>query len=145
MSESSPQGRRAAALKFCCLMLAAAASTSIVACHRHAAEPKISIQEQITPQPVKAGPANLSITLDNEAAQPISHATIQVEGDMSHPGMSPVFSQATEIAPGKYQAQINFTMGGDWVVLLHIRLPDGRKVERQINVPNVQTAGVQAN
>lgn len=64
---------------------------------------------------------------------------------MSHPGMSPVFSEATETAPGRYQAPINFTMGGDWVVLLHIRLPDGIKVERQINVPNVQTTGVQAN
>lgn len=64
---------------------------------------------------------------------------------MSHPGMSPVFADAKETEPGKYQAQINFTMGGDWVVLLHIQLPDGGRVERQINVPNVQTTGVQAN
>jgi hypothetical protein len=145
MQEKNFQGRRAAALKFCCLMLAAVASANIVACRHHTPEPKISVQEQITPQPVNTGPANISITLADEAAHPIAHATIQIEGDMSHPGMSPVFSQATETEPGKYQAQINFTMGGDWAVLLHIRLPDGRKVERQINVPNVQTAGVQAN
>jgi hypothetical protein len=145
MQEGNSWGCRSAALKFCCLMLAVAASVAIVACRRHAAEPKISVQEQITPQPVKTGLASLSIILTDEAAQAIAHATIQVEGDMSHPGMSPVFSQATEVEPGKYQAPINFTMGGDWAVLLHIRLPDGRKVERQINVPNVQTTGVEAN
>lgn len=145
MQERNTRGRHAAALKFCCLILATAASIAIIACRRHAAEPKISVQEQITPQPVKAGPESISITLADEASQPISHATIKVEGDMSHPGMSPVFSEARETQPGKYQAQINFTMGGDWAVLLHIRLPDGRKVERQINVPNVQTTGVQAN
>jgi len=58
---------------------------------------------------------------------------------MSHPGMSPVFAQANEIAPGNYSAPINFNMGGDWVVLLHIKLADGRKIERQVDVKGVQS------
>ena len=30
-------------------------------------------------------------------------------------------------------------MGGDWVVLLHIRLADGRKIERQMDVKGVES------
>jgi YtkA-like len=62
-----------------------------------------------------------------------------VEVDMSHPGMSPVFAEATETAPGSYRANIDFSMGGDWVVLLHIKLADGRKIERQVDVRGVRS------
>jgi hypothetical protein len=58
---------------------------------------------------------------------------------MSHPGMSPVFATAAETAPGTYTAQIDFNMAGDWVVLSHILLPDGRKIERQIDVNGVES------
>jgi hypothetical protein len=30
-------------------------------------------------------------------------------------------------------------MGGDWVVLMHITLPDGKKLEEQLEVPGVQS------
>jgi hypothetical protein len=69
--------------------------------------------------------------------EPLAGVHIQVEGDMAHPGMAPVFSDAQETAPGTYTARLNFNMPGDWVVLLHIRLADGTKVERQIEVRGV--------
>ena len=58
---------------------------------------------------------------------------------MSHPGMSPVFAESSEVASGRYQAHIDFSMAGDWVLLLHIKLPDGETVERQIDVKGVRT------
>ena len=58
---------------------------------------------------------------------------------MSHPGMGPVFGTTSETAPGSYRTQIDFNMGGDWVVLLHIKLADGRKIERQIDVRGVRS------
>ena len=58
---------------------------------------------------------------------------------MAHPGMAPVFADAIETSPGSYRAPLNFTMGGDWVVLLHITLSDGRKVERQMDVKGVES------
>jgi len=61
------------------------------------------------------------------------------EADMSHPGMSPVFAQASESNPGDYRTNLNFNMGGDWIVLLHIRLADGRKIERQVDVRGVRS------
>jgi hypothetical protein len=57
---------------------------------------------------------------------------------MSHPGMSPVFGAAKEVAPGQYQAQVTFGMAGDWVILLHAMLPDGKKLERQFEVRDVR-------
>jgi hypothetical protein len=56
---------------------------------------------------------------------------------MSHAGMAPVFAQATEAEPGHYEAPIEFTMGGDWFILVKATLPDGRQLERQMELPAV--------
>jgi hypothetical protein len=52
--------------------------------------------------------------------------------------MSPRFADAKEAEPGRYQAHLEFQMAGDWVILLHITLPDGRRLERQFDVRGVQ-------
>ena len=44
---------------------------------------------------------------------------------------------SAETSPGSYRATLDFTMGGDWVVLFHITLSDGRKIERQMDVKGV--------
>lgn len=97
------------------------------------------MQEQITPQPAHVGPATIAVQLADAARNPVDHAAIMVEADMSHPGMSPIFAKATEPTPGNYRAHINFDMAGDWVVLLHIKLADGRKIERQVDVRGVRS------
>jgi hypothetical protein len=109
-------------------------------CHRaDGSAPDISVEQQIAPQPTRVGPATVTVKLADAARKPIPHATIVVEADMSHPGMSPVFGAANETAAGSYQAHIDFNMGGDWIVLLHIKLADGRKIERQVDVRGVQS------
>jgi len=97
------------------------------------------VQEQLTPQPPRVGPATVVVQLANASQKPVAHATIMVEADMSHPGMAPVFGMASETVPGSYRTQIDFNMGGDWIVLLHIKLADGRKIERQMDVRGVQS------
>lgn len=57
---------------------------------------------------------------------------------MSHPGMAPVFGNAKETEPGRYEGHLQLTMPGDWVILEHITLPDGRKLERQLDVNGVR-------
>lgn len=57
---------------------------------------------------------------------------------MSHPGMSPGFAEAKETDPGRYQARLEFPMAGDWVILLHVTLPGGKKLERQFEVSGVR-------
>jgi YtkA-like len=57
---------------------------------------------------------------------------------MSHAGMAPVFEEASETGPGQYQVHLRFAMAGDWVILLHLRLPGGQKLERHFNVSGVR-------
>lgn len=56
---------------------------------------------------------------------------------MSHPGMAPVFAEAREREPGRYQSVIELSMAGDWYVLAHVTLPDGRKLDQQIEIKGV--------
>lgn len=56
---------------------------------------------------------------------------------MSHPGMAPVFAEARETEPGRYQSVIELSMAGDWYVLAHVTLPDGRKLDQQIEIKGV--------
>jgi hypothetical protein len=58
---------------------------------------------------------------------------------MAHPGMAPVLGEAREEAPGQYRGSLEFAMPGDWVVLIHVTLRDGKNLERDVNVPGVST------
>jgi hypothetical protein len=121
-------------------LLAVIGVSANIGCRRpYASASDIVLREQITPQPVRTGPAAFSIQMADNKGKPVQHAEINVEGDMSHPGMAPIFSKAEEIAPGSYRAPIDFSMGGDWVILLHIHLANNRKLERQIDVRGVQS------
>jgi hypothetical protein len=81
--------------------------------------------------------ATLTVDLRDAAGEPITGATVEVEGNMNHAGMVPVLSEAQEVSPGHYQADLEFTMGGDWFILVRAQLPDGRSLERQVDVPGV--------
>jgi hypothetical protein len=80
----------------------------------------------------------VAFSLSDAAGKPISNAQVALEADMSHPGMQPRFAKATEWEPGRYRARLEFPMAGDWVILLHITLPGGKRVERQFDVRGVR-------
>jgi hypothetical protein len=122
------------------LMLASVPAVVALGCRRPPGPSEsIAIEESITPQPVRIGTEIVSFQLTNAKHEPVAGARIQVEGDMDHPGMAPVFADAVEYAPGSYRAPLQFTMGGDWVVLFHITLSTGRRVERQLDVKGVES------
>jgi YtkA-like len=100
--------------------------------------PVITIAHAISPQPARVGPVTVTLQLADAAAKPIAGARIALEADMSHAGMSPVFGEAKEVAPGQYQSQVRLGMAGDWVILLHATLPGGKKLERQFDVRDVR-------
>jgi hypothetical protein len=54
--------------------------------------------------------------------------------------MSPVFADTLEVAPGDYRANMEIPMAGDWVILVHLTLPDGEKLERQFEIKGVAPA-----
>ena len=142
MRKCYADGRRTAAFRYLGQILIAVcmATVATAGCRRlDGTANDISVQESISPQPLRIGPATIAIQLADASGRPLAHAKISLEGDMSHPGMSPTFATATEIAPGVYSAQLNINMGGDWVILSHILLPDGRKMERQMDVRGVES------
>lgn len=59
---------------------------------------------------------------------------------MSHPGMAPVFADATEVEPGRYRAVIELSMAGDWVVIAHGTLANGRKFSYQFEINGVASS-----
>lgn len=103
------------------------------------ATPDVLVEHEVSPQPPKVGPAVFDLRMrDAASSKPLSGARVRLEGNMTHAGMTPVFAEATEAEPGRYRAALEFTMGGDWVFIVHAALPDGRKLERQFDVKGVR-------
>jgi hypothetical protein len=114
------------------------AAICLAGCHRSVESAAVSIEHEVTPQPTQVGISRIGLKLTGPNGDPVSGARIQVEATMAHPGMRPVFNEAHEAAFGKYETSVEFIMAGDWVVLLHITLADGRKLERQFDVKGVR-------
>jgi hypothetical protein len=121
------------------LLLGALLAAVVVGCGRQKADeaPEVRVDCQVDPRPPRQGPAKVTLTLTGADGQPVRGATLRVEGNMNHAGMKPVFADAREAKPGRYEADLTFTMGGDWFLLVEGRLSDGRRLERKIDVPGV--------
>lgn len=112
----------------------------LAACGRGGRDlPDVAVDLAIEPEPPQLGPAEITVTLHDAGGEPLSGAVVELEGNMNHAGMVPVFADAVEIAPGRYRADLEFTMGGDWFILVRADLPGGRSMERKIDVPGVDT------
>jgi len=130
---------RSAYVRLSVLLLPGVAAFAGVGCSRRdAASPVVTVEHAVSPEPPKVGPATVILKLADTAAKPVPGARITVEAEMSHAGMAPVFEEASETGPGEYRAHLKFAMAGDWVILLHIRLPGGQTLERQFNVDSVR-------
>jgi YtkA-like len=122
------------------LGLALCANVLHSGCRKTSETPRdIVFEHKVAPDPPTKGPATVTLKLADSAGRPIVGARVNLEGNMSHPGMRPVFGEASEVAPGRYEAALEFTMGGDWVILFHITLPDGRSLQRQLDVKGVRS------
>ena len=122
------------------LVFAGTALLLITACNKQSspAPPNITIEHEVTPQPAHVGTATITLRLSDTSRKAVTGAQITLEGNMSHAGMSPVFATAKEIEAGRYQAQLELTMGGDWIILLHLTLSDGHKLEQQFEISGVR-------
>jgi hypothetical protein len=99
----------------------------------------ISLNWEIEPDPPRVGKSTMHITLTDSTNQLITGAKVELEGNMSHPGMKPVIVTAEENKPGHYSADFEFTMGGDWFFIITSTLSDKRVVEREITISGVRS------
>jgi len=89
----------------------------------------------------QVGTAELEVRLVDAAGEPLAGGKVELEANMTHAGMTPTFATLTESSdrPGVYTGDVEFTMSGDWFLLLEAELADGRHIERKLDVPGVRT------
>ncbi len=94
----------------------------------------IRIELVVEPAQPAVGPAALIVTLADASGQPIENARLDIEGNMTHAGMTPVLAEVSSGSGGRYQAPFEWTMGGDWIVTVKATLADGQIISRQFPV-----------
>jgi hypothetical protein len=100
----------------------------------------LTITMQVTPNPPVVGMTTIDLQVRDLAGQPLTGAMVEVEGSMTHAGMTPDVATATEQAPGHYQATLSLTMSGDWLITVAVHMADGRIVEETLPLPTVQSS-----
>jgi len=85
------------------------------------------------PAATAVGETTLVVTLTDASGQPVSDATVQVRGDMTHAGMTPVLRTGLPTEPGVYSVPFEWTMAGDWIVTVDFTLADGRSGTETFN------------
>jgi hypothetical protein len=93
----------------------------------------ITMNLSVAPMPPQTGEATLVVTLQDADGNPIDDATVAVRGDMNHAGMVPVEGEASTAVNGDYRVPFEWTMGGDWFVIVTATLSDGTVVEQQFD------------
>lgn len=86
----------------------------------------------VSPTPPAVGPARLTVTIEDTAGVRVGGLSVEVEGTMTHPGMNPSMADAVEQDDGRYVVEaFDFSMAGDWILIVRARHPDGRLGERE--------------
>jgi hypothetical protein len=128
-------GARVATRAAACALVTACALVMACAAPPGAADVRVTWRTAETP--VVGEPVVAEVTLRDERGRPVTGATIDIEGHMSHPGMAPVLASAEEQEDGTYRVRFALTMAGDWIVLVRGVLPDGRTVRHEVDLASV--------
>ena len=95
-------------------LIAPLLTLALVACPRQ--ENKLQVTQETNIPPSGVGPTRFGFKLEH-AGEPVLGAEVEVENNMTHPGMVPTVRKAQEIGGGRYEAQnLEFQMAGDYVV-----------------------------
>lgn len=124
-----------------CLMLLYAIMTGglLSACGRIQAgqnqnDGEVKVELSVEPAQPVVGPAQLIVSVTDAGGQPIENATLDIEGNMTHAGMVPVFAQTTGGENGRYTVPFEWTMGGDWFVTVEVTLENGQTISREFPI-----------
>ncbi len=111
-------------------LLALALLAALPACRGDAAVGDLAgyrVDVAIAPTPPLVGDNRVVLTLRDPDGAPVTGARVTLEGTMTHAGMVPVEADGTPEGSGRYRVDpFPFTMAGDWILLVHVTLADGR-------------------
>jgi hypothetical protein len=108
-------------------------------CSRKGADVTVNWHVQ-PPRPSAGVEIVVQLKVVTAEAAPVTGAKMQCAAQMSHPGMAPIMTTAVEREPGIYEARLQFSMAGDWILVASGELPDGRRIESSFRVPGVPAA-----
>lgn len=97
----------------------------------------LTLAYEVSPLPTRIGDVTITVRMTEASGKPVAGARVSLEGNMTHPGMVPVLVEAKEIAPGRYQSIMKLSMAGDWYVMVHVTLPDGRELDQEFEIKEV--------
>lgn len=109
---------------------------ALVGCRQQPAESgsaDLQIELLIEPDPPQVGEATITIIVLDAAGEPADVQTINVRGDMSHAGMTPVIRDVDEGDDGRYSVPFEWTMGGDWFVDVTVTLTSGETGQQRFD------------
>jgi hypothetical protein len=110
----------------------------VQACRRQESKsPDLTFTHEVSPQPPRVGQVTITLNIKDSSGAPVAGARLNIEGNMSHAGMVPVFADASEIGPGRYRSVMELSMAGDWNVTVRVTLPDGRKLDHEFEIKGV--------
>jgi hypothetical protein len=97
------------------------------------------LQITLTPAPEGAAGTYLTVQVADAQGQPVTDATVSLEGNMNHAGMAPVLTAGVQdaadgVADGSYEVPFGFTMLGDWIITVKVVRPDGTESEQNLDV-----------
>jgi hypothetical protein len=98
----------------------------------------LTITMEVTPNPPIVGMTTVDLQVLEPNGQPLQGAHVEVEGSMTHAGMTPEIAAVDEVAPGHYRALLPLSMSGDWLVTVIVHMADGQVVEKTLALPPVQ-------
>lgn len=119
------------------LLLLILLSSSFTGCARREAvdeAPELEVILEVVPAPASTGPSTLLIQISKGPQGEVGEFLIDVRGDMSHAGMTPVIVTGARGESGSYAIPFEWTMAGDWYITITATLPDGRRLLRTLPI-----------
>lgn len=123
-------------LRYTQLILLSLILVSLLGCSRTPSDdPRLNISLEQPPSTMAVQTIVLSIS---DGATPLENAKVQIEATMTHAGMPSQIVQLEPLGAGKYQASIDFSMLGEWVLIVNVTESNGAVMQRTLPAFTIQ-------
>jgi hypothetical protein len=120
------------------MALALAGTLGLGGCRARDAASDVTLALSTDPDPPAEGTVSVEVRATDAAGRPMTGGTIRVEGNMSHPGMTPTFAECAEAEPGVYRGPLSLSMPGDWVLEVRASFPGGKSARKSFELRHVR-------
>jgi len=86
------------------------------------------------------GQVTITVRVTEALGKPVTGARMKLELNMTHGGMVPITADAQEVEPGRYRANVQLPMAGDWSLFVDMTLANGSKMYQSFKINGVSPA-----